>query len=72
MTLYETAIRAVDGDAAAQARLRENAVRDGRATVIATDFDGTLCVSDYPDILAPNEKVLEAVRMMQKMGYEFI
>ena len=72
MTLYKTAIRAVEGDAAARTRLSENAVRDGRATVIATDFDGTLCISDYPDILAPCEKVLAAVRMMQAMGYEFI
>lgn len=72
MTLYETAIRAVEGDAAARARLRENAVRDGRPTIIATDFDGTLCFSEYPDILAPHEKALAAVRMMQVMGYEFI
>ena len=72
MTLYEKALLAADGDPAALEKLRENAFRDGRATIIATDFDGTLCVSDYPDILAPNTRLLRAVRMMQDMGYEFI
>ncbi len=72
MTLYETALLAVSGDNNARLRLMENAFRNGRPTIIATDFDGTLCLSDYPDILAPNERLLQAVRMMQKMGYEFI
>ena len=72
MTLYETGLRAADGDEAAIALLKENAVRYDRATIIATDFDGTLCVSEYPNIIAPNEKLLRAVRLMQEMGYEFI
>lgn len=72
MTIYETALRAADGDVSARELLRNNAFREGRATIIATDFDGTLCISDYPEIIAPNDKLLCAVRMMQAMGYQFI
>lgn len=70
---YDAAMRAASGDEAARLWLASHAAQaDGRATIIACDFDGTLCESDYPDILAPNAPLLCAVRMMREMGYEFI
>lgn len=73
MRIYEAALRAAGGSGAARSWLEAHALRaDGRRTIIACDFDGTLCQSNYPVILAPNEPLLCAVRMMQAMGYAFI
>lgn len=72
MTLYETVIRAMKGDLLARSHLIENAVRNGRHTVIAVDFDGTLCISDEPGRLVPNESLFSMISMLREMGYEFI
>lgn len=40
--------------------------------VIAVDFDGTLCENRYPEIGAPKQAVIDAIKKMQKDGHEFI
>lgn len=75
MRYYPMALRAVSGDEAARQWLAEHAFhpeQDMRRTIIACDFDGTLCESDYPAIIRPNEKLIAALRMMKEMGYELI
>ncbi len=73
MRIYDAAIKAVSGDEAALDFLREHALRpDGRCTIIACDFDGTLCESHYPEIVAPNAPVVESVKLLMKLGYEII
>ena len=75
MRYYSMALRAVSGDEAARQWLAEHAFhpeQDMRRTIIACDFDGTLCESDYPAIIRPNEKLIAALRMMKEMGYELI
>ncbi len=72
MTILQQALLAVSGNSDALQWLRHHAHREGRATIIACDFDGTLCHSEYPIIVAPNEPLLQAVRMMREMGYEII
>lgn len=72
MIILHQALLAVSGSDEALEWLRNNARRDGRSTIIACDFDGTLCHSDYPTIISPNEPLLKAVRMMREMGYEII
>ncbi|MBR0320648.1 MAG: hypothetical protein IIX10_06275 [Clostridia bacterium] len=52
--------------------LGEHAHRDGRRTIIACDFDGTLCESHYPVIVRPNKPLIEAVKLLQKLDYELI
>lgn len=39
-----------------------------RDHVIAIDFDGTLCVSAYPDIGEPKEEVIEAAKKEKENG----
>lgn len=70
--IYDMALRAVKGDEEAKAWLREHAHRDDRRTIIACDFDGTLCESHYPVIVRPNKPLLKAVKMLQEMDYELI
>lgn len=36
--------------------------------IIAVDFDGTLCVNNYPDIGEPNEKLIEYLRNVSANG----
>ena len=70
--IYDMALRAVKGDQEALQWLREHAHRDGRRTIIACDFDGTLCESHYPVIVRPNKPLIEAVKLLQKLDYELI
>lgn len=73
MSLYDLAMRAHEGDAEALEALKNGAVRaDGRRTIIACDFDNTLCESEWPTIIRPNEPLIWAVKTMREMGYEFI
>lgn len=41
-------------------------------TVIAVDFDGTLCVSAYPDIGPPREDILRKLKKEQCDGAKII
>lgn len=73
MTFLSRALSAVSGDETARSWLLDHArTPEGRAVIIACDFDGTLCRSEYPVIIAPNEPLLKAVHLLQGMGYEFI
>ena len=40
--------------------------------IIAVDFDGTLCENAWPDIGAPNEKLISDLKWMQKTGVKLI
>lgn len=40
--------------------------------IIAVDFDGTLCVNDYPEIGAPNTDLIEFLKCEQKRGTRII
>ena len=70
--VYDMALRAVKGDENALEWLKEHAHRDERRTIIACDFDGTLCVSEYPVIIRPNKPLIEACKLLQKLDYELI
>ena len=73
MTILEMALSMAAGSAAARSMVERGSQQaDGRPTVIACDFDGTLCHSDYPRILEANASLIRAVQQMQRMGYVFI
>ena len=36
--------------------------------IIAVDFDGTLCANEWPDIGAPNEKLINFLKERRKQG----
>lgn len=40
--------------------------------IIAVDFDGTLCVESYPEIGAPNLKLIRMLRKKQELGDKLI
>lgn len=40
--------------------------------IIAVDFDGTLCVNDWPDIGAPNLEIINYVKGERKKGNKII
>lgn len=41
-------------------------------TIVAVDFDGTLCENKWPEIGAPNTKLIESIKTMQTMGMKII
>jgi hypothetical protein len=43
-----------------------------RALVIATDFDGTMCSQEYPNIGKPNYRVIKWLRDHQLQGSQLI
>ena len=40
--------------------------------IIAVDFDGTLCFSNWPDLGEPNTPLIEYLKMWQKQGNKLI
>ena len=40
--------------------------------IIAVDFDGTLCKNEFPEIGAPNERLLYYLRQEKKFGSRII
>lgn len=40
--------------------------------ILAVDFDGTLCMSDYPNIGNPNMELIEALKRRQSCGDQLI
>lgn len=40
--------------------------------IIAVDFDGTLCVNEWPGIGAPNERMIKYLREQQRQGAKLI
>ena len=40
--------------------------------IIAVDFDGTLCFSDWPDVGEPNTKLIEYLKNWRKNGNKLI
>ena len=43
-----------------------------KSKIIACDFDGTLCINKYPEIGAPNEKLIQYLRGRQSEGNKII
>lgn len=41
-------------------------------TIIAVDFDGTLCYSNWPELGEPNRPLIEYLRAQQKSGNKLI
>lgn len=41
-------------------------------TTIAVDFDGTLCVSKFPKIIAPKLEVIKEVKKLKEQGAKLI
>ena len=40
--------------------------------VYAVDFDGTLAVTRFPEIIGPRKKVVAAVKMLKASGHKII
>ena len=40
--------------------------------IIAVDFDGTLCYSNWPELGEPNKPLIEYLRAQQKSGNKLI
>lgn len=40
--------------------------------VYAVDFDGTLAVTKFPEIVEPKQKMVAAVKMLQAQGHKVI
>ncbi len=40
--------------------------------IIAVDFDGTLCYSNWPDLGEPNRPLIEYLRCQQRLGNKLI
>lgn len=40
--------------------------------IVAVDFDGTLCENKFPDIGAPKQKVIDAIKEYQSYGWKII
>ncbi len=40
--------------------------------IIAVDFDGTLCYSNWPDVGEPNKELIEYLRIWKKKGHKLI
>ena len=45
---------------------------DNQSMIVAVDFDGILCRSEFPEIGAPNYNMISLVRQMQDAGVETI
>ena len=41
-------------------------------TIIAVDFDGTLCYSNWPELGEPNKPLIEYLRAQQRSGSKLI
>lgn len=41
-------------------------------TIIAVDFDGTLCYSNWPELGEPNKPLIEYLRAQQRSGNKLI
>lgn len=62
------AILAVSGDIDAEETLHGFLADRSERYIIAVDFDGTLCHNQYPEIGAPYEAQLSALRLLQRFG----
>ena len=40
--------------------------------IIAVDFDGTLCYSNWPDVGEPNKELIEYLKIWKKQGHKLI
>lgn len=40
--------------------------------IVAVDFDGTLCENAYPEIGAPKQEVIDAVKSYRKYGWRVV
>lgn len=49
-------------------KLNIPAYKNGRRTIIAVDFDGTLCESDWPNIGMAKKDMIDALLDLQKRG----
>lgn len=43
-----------------------------RPKVYAVDFDGTLCVSRFPEIIAPKKEVIDKIKRIKAAGHKII
>lgn len=47
-------------------------VQEARGYVIAVDFDGTLCISNWPELGEPNMEIISAVQVARTLGAKII